>query len=132
MPRDDQRLAPDVVGEPAGHELPGPQTTRVGGGDDADLARRCAVRGEVERREAPGERVVEVVDEPGLGARAQHRCARSPGRTRCEARMGWSARRRARLLVGDVGARVAHGEDAISTPATAISAAPTQTTVRGA
>ena len=59
---------------------------RVDGGDDADLGGARAVGGEVERRETPGERVVEVVDEPCLRAGAQHgiavvsrgeRCARS-------------------------------------------------------
>ena len=36
-----------------------------------------AVRCEVERREAPGERVVEVVDQPGLAAGAQDRVAQA-------------------------------------------------------
>ena len=56
-------------------ELPDAPDGGIDGGDDGDLAHARAVRSEVERREAPGERVVEVVDEPGLGAGAQHRIA---------------------------------------------------------
>ena len=74
----DQRLPPGVVGEPAGNELAGTPERRVDGCDDSDLAGARAVRREVERREAPGEGVVEVVHEPSLGARPEHRLPERP------------------------------------------------------
>src|SRR5207249_1655839 len=64
----DQGLAARVVGEPAGRELTGPPDDGVGSSDDGDLANTCAVRSQVERRQTPGERVVEVVDQPRLAA----------------------------------------------------------------
>ena len=45
----------------------------VDGGDEPDLCDACAVCGEEQRYEPPGQRVVEVVDQPGLGAGAQRR-----------------------------------------------------------
>ena len=62
----DQRLTAGVVGEPAGGELAEPPDGRVDGSDGADLRPAGAVRGQIERREAPGQRVVQVVDQPGL------------------------------------------------------------------
>ena len=62
----DQRLTAGVVGEPAGGELAEPPDGRVDGSDGADLRPAGAVRGQIERREAPGERVVQVVDQPRL------------------------------------------------------------------
>ena len=48
---------------------------RVGGGDDRDLAPARAVRGQVQRHESPGQRIVEVVDQPAwLQARSTGRC----------------------------------------------------------
>ena len=69
------------------------------------------MRGQVERREAPGERVVEVVDQPGLAAGAQDRVAQARLR---EALAETRVRRRSvavrALLERDVRAGVAHGE----------------------
>ena len=92
-------------------ELAGAPDGRVDGRDDADLGHARAVRGEVERRESPGERVVQVVDEAGLRAGAQHRVAE--GRA---SEGGAKAARDSRLVHGallalDVGARVADEED---------------------
>ena len=70
---DDQRFATGVVGEPAGCELASAPDERVDGGDNGDLAHAGAMGGEVERRQAPGERVVEVVDQAGLAAGAEDR-----------------------------------------------------------
>ena len=94
-------------------ELAGAPDGRVDGGDDRDLAHAGAVRGEVERREAPGERVVEVVDEPGLRAGAQHRVARDVA---CDERAAAARMRRpscavVALLERDVRAGVAHERD---------------------
>ena len=72
-PGDDQRFAAGVVGEPAGQQLPGAPDGGVDGGDGSDLGDAGTVCGEVERDEPPGERVVEVVNEARLRARAQHR-----------------------------------------------------------
>ena len=60
-----------MVGEPTGPELPQPPDRRVHGGDSADLPAARTRGGEVEGHEAPGERVVQVVDEPCLRACAQ-------------------------------------------------------------
>src|SRR3989442_2079274 len=67
-PEHDQRLAAGAVGEPAGCELAAAPDGGVDGSDGSDLRRGRAVSGEVERGEAPGERVVQVVDETGLRA----------------------------------------------------------------
>ncbi len=59
-------------------ELAGTPERRVDGGNDSDLAGAGAVCREVERREAPGERVVEVVHEPGLRARPKNGLPKVP------------------------------------------------------
>src|SRR4051812_41782769 len=64
-----------MVGKPAGRQLTRAPDDGVRGGDDRDLTHAGAVRGEVERCEAPGERVVQVVDETRLAACAQDRVA---------------------------------------------------------
>ena len=115
-------------------ELAGAPDDRVGGGDDRDLAHAGAVGGEVERRQAPGERVVEVVDEPGLAAGAQDRVAQARVRERA-AELCALARSSpwARCSSATWACVSRTAEDARSSrPAAAISAAPTQTTVRGA
>ena len=94
-------------------ELAGAPDDRVGGGDDRDLAHARAVGGEVERREPPGERVVEVVDEPGLAAGAQDRVAQARVRERAaEARVCGLSVAVGLLLERDVRAGVAHREHA--------------------
>ena len=70
---DDEPLAADAVGECAGDELAEPPDRGVERGEDADAADGEPGGGEVEREEAPGEAVVEVVDEPGLAARRERR-----------------------------------------------------------
>jgi hypothetical protein len=65
---DDQRFAAGAVGPLPGQDLPGPPNRGVEPGDEPDLGSRGVVCGEEERDEAPGEGVVEVVDEPGLRA----------------------------------------------------------------
>ncbi len=86
---------------------------RVERGDQADLADAGAVGGEEERNEAPGEGVVEVVDQAGLRARAQRGLAvAGVARTRCAAWVAVSSALGvlARLLERDVGGGVAHEE----------------------
>ena len=68
MPADDELLAADAVREAAGDELAETPDRGVDGGEDADAGDGEAGGGEVEREEAPGEAVVEVVDESGLAA----------------------------------------------------------------
>ena len=107
---------------------------RIGGGDDRDLAHARAVRGEVQRRQAPGERVVEVVDQPRLVAGAQHRMRerggaegrRKPGQrlASCRRHVRAARRRRARRCRARTRRR-RRGRPR------AISAAPTQTTRAG-
>ena len=72
---DDQRLAAGVVGQPARHQLTGAPDDRIDRRDDGDLADAGAVGCQIERCEAPGECVVEVVDQPGLAAGPQDRVA---------------------------------------------------------
>src|SRR5439155_10133715 len=82
---------------------------RVGGGHDRDLADAGAVRCEVERREAPGERVVEVVDQSRLATGAQDRI--SHARLSEGFAKTWMRGRTASMRVlfeGDVGTRIAH------------------------
>ena len=74
----DQRLPSGVIGEPAGNELAGTPERWIDGCNDSDLAGARAVRRQVQRREAPGEGVVEVVHEPSLGARTEHRLPERP------------------------------------------------------
>ena len=54
---------------------PTPQTPGIEPGDQADAGDAGAVRGEEEGHKSPGEGVVEVVYEAGLGARPQGRLA---------------------------------------------------------
>lgn len=68
---DDERLAADAVGEAAGDELPEAPHCGVEGCEDADAGHRQSGGGEVQRKQPPGEAVVEVVDQPGLGRRGQ-------------------------------------------------------------
>jgi len=93
--------------------LAGAPDDRVGGGDDGDLAHAGAVRCQVERREAPGERVVEVVDQPGLAASAQDRVAQTRLRERgAETPMRGRMSAVCLLLERDLRTRVAHREHA--------------------
>ena len=71
----DQRLAADPVGQRAGDELAEPPHGGVERGEHADLADGQAGGGEQEREQAPGQAVVEVVDQPGLAGRGQGRLA---------------------------------------------------------
>ena len=67
----DQRLAADPVRQRTGDELAEAPHGGVDGGEHADAADGEAGVGEEDREQAPGEAVVEVVDEPGLRARRQ-------------------------------------------------------------
>ncbi len=67
----DEGFAADAVGEPAGVELAEAPGGGVEGGEDADASDREAGGGEEDGEQAPGEAVVEVVDQPGLRARRQ-------------------------------------------------------------
>ena len=62
--RSDQWPVPDLADAPHGG---------VEASDQPDLSGARAVRGEEQRDDAPGQRIVEVVDEPGLRAGAQRR-----------------------------------------------------------
>ena len=87
---------------------------RVERGDEADVADAGAVGGEEQRHEAPGEAVVEVVDQAGLRAGAQRRArGRWPARTPRAAAVACvvGAGVVAGLLERDVGGRVAHEQD---------------------
>ena len=66
-PADDERLAADAVRQPAGDELPEAPHGRVEGREDADATDGEPGVGEEEREQAPGETVVEVVDEARPG-----------------------------------------------------------------
>ena len=102
-----------MVGEPSGRELSGAPDERVGGGDDRDLVQARAVGGEVERREAPGECVVEVVHQPGLAAGAQDRVAQTRVREgAAEVLVRGFVVSVCPLLEGDVWGGVAHREHA--------------------
>ena len=108
-----KRLSADVVGDPAGEQLPEAPHQGYAAATMAISPHRGAVGGEVERREAPRERVVEVVDQAGLVAGAQHRMldGRAPeggGETR---RRSASRSAVCALLEGDVRGRVADEED---------------------
>src|SRR5207237_7322771 len=78
-PGDYQRLAADSVRPRYGGNLSDSPDSWVEASDQTDLPDAVAVRGQVERNQAPRERVVEVVHETGLRARAQarvsHACA---------------------------------------------------------
>src|SRR5207248_6521175 len=120
---DDQRLAPDAVGPSACDDLADAPDGGIERGDEADLADTRSASGEVQRYEAPGEGVIEVVDQARLRARAQRRLAPTRQRERLTQR-GWPlvvARRRASLLLREMGSGVAdeqkrqekceHGDD---------------------
>src|SRR5262249_38327510 len=65
---DDERFAPDPVGETAGVELAEAPHGGVQGGEDADAFDGQPCVGEVDREQSPGEAVGEVVDQPRLRA----------------------------------------------------------------
>jgi hypothetical protein len=60
----DQPLAADPVGQSAGEELADTPHRRVEGGEDPDLRDRQSGAREEDRKDAPGEAVVEVVHQP--------------------------------------------------------------------
>ena len=71
QPGDDHRPAPDRVGQPPGEQLaPAPQH-RVQALDQPDRGQPEPVGGEQQREHRPGQPVVEVVGQPGLGHPAQ-------------------------------------------------------------
>src|SRR5207253_7227710 len=82
----------------------------VDGGDDSDSSRARAVRGEVERRKPRGERVVQVVHEPGLRAGSEYRVAEAPLHESPPERQRLTVTATA-LLVRDMGGRVADEDD---------------------
>jgi hypothetical protein len=67
----DEVFAADVVGIPAGDQLPGPPYGGVQRGENADLGDAQPVGGEQEREDAPSEGIVEVVDHAGLAGGGQ-------------------------------------------------------------
>ena len=74
-PADDEALATDSIGEPAGHQLAEPPDRRIDRGQRADLGDAQTRRGVVDRQQPPGEAVVEVVHEPGLAGGGERRLA---------------------------------------------------------
>ena len=92
-----------------GPDLPDAPDGGVDAGDEPDLADARAVGGEEQRHQAPGERVVEVVDQSGLRARAQRRLAPARvGERLAERRRALVAAGVALLLERDVRGGVAH------------------------
>ena len=63
---DDERFAAGAVGERTGDELPGAPHGGVEGGEHPDLTDAEPVGGEQHGEQAPGQAVVEVVDQAGL------------------------------------------------------------------
>ena len=118
-----------MVGEPAGAELAGAPDRRVDRRDNTDLRRARAVRREVERRETPGQSVVQVVDEPRLRAGAQDRVA-SVTRGECLTERDLCSTAPVRCAARAVDVHPCRGRTAteMTSPATAIDRAPTQTT----
>src|ERR1700716_3329877 len=74
-PRHDERLSPDAVGPVAGANLPEAPHRRVQAGNQPHLSGACSVRDQEQGDDAPGKRVVEVVDQPRLRTGAQCRLA---------------------------------------------------------
>ncbi len=70
-PGDDEEFAANAIGESTGHELAEAPDRGVDGREHADTCDGESRGGEVQREDAPGEAVVEVVDEAGLAARRQ-------------------------------------------------------------
>src|SRR5581483_1105342 len=102
-----------AVGKPAGEQLAEDPDDRVDGRDQGDLPDAGAVRCEVERRQPPGESVVQVVDQPGLAARPETRVADTRPPEGCpQVERPASVITMLALLVSDVRTRVAHREQA--------------------
>ena len=74
-PSDDQPLAPHLVRPVPGPDLTDRPDRRVKSGDQSDLSGAGPAGGEVDRNQAPGQGVAEVVDQAGLRARAKRRLA---------------------------------------------------------
>ena len=72
----DEPLAADPVGQRAGDELAEAPHGGVERGEDADAADGQAGGGEEDREQAPGEAVVEVVDQAGLAGTTTAPCSR--------------------------------------------------------
>ena len=71
----DEGFAAAAVGQGAGDELPEAPHGGVERGEHADPGDRQAGGGEQDREQAPGQPVVEVVDQAGLAGRGQRRFA---------------------------------------------------------
>src|SRR3712207_6141360 len=74
---DDERLASGAVGPVSGPDLSDAPDSGVEPSDEPYVARGCAVCDKEERHDAPGESVVEVVDQSRLRARSQRWVAKA-------------------------------------------------------
>ena len=108
---------------------------RVDAGDEPDLPGRGPIRGEEKRHEAPGERVVEVIDESSLRAGGEARVGGTTRRRRLwrdlvpPHTVSWAL---AALLEANVRGSVAYEGDREHEPTIATVAPPTTRTSRAA